>query len=149
HPLSNVEDVFNAIFVSGNALGDAMFYGRGAGKLPTASAVVADIIDIVKHTGVNLLCVWNKPDSNNMIDPSSFKGKFFVRIKYSGNSSPEGFIEKAFKEMQTVLPHKNKVNGEIAFITPIISEKDLEDSLSSLKKEFNDLEVVNILRILE
>lgn len=149
HPLSNVEDVFNAIFVSGNALGDAMFYGRGAGKLPTASAVVADIIDIVKHTGVNLLCVWNKPDGNNMMDPSSYKDKFFVRIKYSNSSSPLGFIEKTFKELQTVLPHENKVDGEIAFITPIISENDLEGSLSSLKREFSDLEVVNILRILE
>src|SRR5690606_2479633 len=49
HPLAGVEDVFNAIVVSGDAIGDAMFYGRGAGKLPTASAVVADVIDIVKH----------------------------------------------------------------------------------------------------
>lgn len=52
HPLANVDDVFNAILVKGNAIGEAMFYGRGAGKLPTASAVVADIIDIVDHMGV-------------------------------------------------------------------------------------------------
>jgi len=52
HPLANVDDVFNAILVKGNAIGEAMFYGRGAGKFPTASAVVADIIDIVDHMGV-------------------------------------------------------------------------------------------------
>ena len=48
-PLANVEDVFNAISVKGDAIGDVMFYGRGAGKLPTASAVVADVIDAAKH----------------------------------------------------------------------------------------------------
>jgi len=52
HPLAGVEDVFNAVLVKGNAIGEAMFYGRGAGKFPTASAVVADIIDIVDHMGV-------------------------------------------------------------------------------------------------
>ena len=49
HPLYNVEDVFNAIFIKGNMLGDAMFYGSGAGKLPTASAVVADVIEAAKY----------------------------------------------------------------------------------------------------
>jgi len=52
HPLAGVDDVFNAVLVKGNAIGEAMFYGRGAGKFPTASAVVADIIDIVDHMGV-------------------------------------------------------------------------------------------------
>jgi len=52
HPLAGVEDVFNAVLIKGNAIGEAMFYGRGAGKFPTASAVVADIIDIVDHMGV-------------------------------------------------------------------------------------------------
>lgn len=52
HPLAGVDDVFNAVLVKGNAIGEAMFYGRGAGKFPTASAVVADIIDIVDHMGI-------------------------------------------------------------------------------------------------
>ena len=59
HPLYNVNDVFNAIFVHGNVLGDAMFYGSGAGKLPTASAVVADIVDIAKHLYRNILIDWS------------------------------------------------------------------------------------------
>ena len=58
HPLYPVSDVFNAVFVHGNVLGDAMFYGSGAGKLPTASAVVADIVDIVKHTGKHVWIDW-------------------------------------------------------------------------------------------
>lgn len=54
HPLYHVDGVFNAIFVHGNMLDDAMFYGRGAGKLPTASAVVSDVVDEVKHMGKTL-----------------------------------------------------------------------------------------------
>lgn len=59
HPLYNVNDVFNAIFVHGNVLGDAMFYGSGAGKLPTASAVVADIVDMAKHLDTNIAVEWS------------------------------------------------------------------------------------------
>ena len=58
HPLYNVNDVFNAVFVHGNVLGDAMFYGSGAGKLPTASAVVADMVDIAKHLNRNIWVEW-------------------------------------------------------------------------------------------
>ena len=55
NPLSHVDGVFNGIFVRGNVIGDVMFYGAGAGKLPTASAVVADVIDAVKHKGKNII----------------------------------------------------------------------------------------------
>lgn len=60
HPLYHVDGVFNAIFVHGNMLDDAMFYGRGAGKLPTASAVVSDVVDEVKHMG-KTLCRFGNP----------------------------------------------------------------------------------------
>ncbi|MDE7061228.1 MAG: homoserine dehydrogenase, partial [Lachnospiraceae bacterium] len=58
HPLYTVDDVFNAILVRGNFLGDIMFYGKGAGKLPTASAVVSDVVDAVKHSGTNVMTIW-------------------------------------------------------------------------------------------
>ena len=60
HPLYNVNGVFNAIFVHGNVLGDAMFYGSGAGKLPTASAVVADVVDAAKHLNRNIMTMWKQ-----------------------------------------------------------------------------------------
>lgn len=60
HPLYNVEDVFNAIFIKGNMLGDAMFYGSGAGKLPTASAVVADVIEAAKYPRQSMMTVWSE-----------------------------------------------------------------------------------------
>ena len=58
HPLYSVNGVFNAVFVHGNVLGDAMFYGSGAGKLPTASAVVADVVDAAKHLNRNIMTMW-------------------------------------------------------------------------------------------
>lgn len=77
--LSNVNSVFNAIMVKGDSLGDAMFYGRGAGKLPTASAVVADIIDGAKHLDVNKWVIWEEHSDNIMADPSEVNYKYFVR----------------------------------------------------------------------
>jgi homoserine dehydrogenase len=60
HPLAMVNDVFNAVMVKGNMLGDSMYYGRGAGKLPTASAVVSDVIDCARHQGKVITCFWDK-----------------------------------------------------------------------------------------
>ena len=59
HPLYNVNDVLNGIYVHGNVLGDVMFFGAGAGKLPTASAVVSDVVDCVKHKGKNVMTIWS------------------------------------------------------------------------------------------
>ena len=82
-PLYSVNDVFNAVFVHGNMLGDAMFYGSGAGKLPTASAVVGDIVDAAKHLHVNIVTNWNSTPA--VLKPlDEVTGKFFVRIKKEG-----------------------------------------------------------------
>ena len=79
-PLYSVNDVFNAVFVHGNMLGDAMFYGSGAGKLPTASAVVGDIVDAAKHLHVNIVTNWNSTPA--VLKPlDEVTGRFFVRIK--------------------------------------------------------------------
>ena len=77
--LSDVNDVFNAILVKGDSIGDVMFYGRGAGKLPTASAVVADVIDAAKHIHVNKFITWKKSETDIMADPDAQSCRFFVR----------------------------------------------------------------------
>lgn len=79
HPLYMVNGVFNAVFVHGNMLGDSMYYGRGAGKLPTASAVVSDVIDCARHIGKTIMCFWDQED----VTLTSFektKHQFFVRV---------------------------------------------------------------------
>src|SRR5699024_7062730 len=79
-PLYSVNDVFNAVFVHGNVLGDAMFYGSGAGKLPTASAVVADIVDEAKHLHRNIMTNWTSRPLE-LMDLADVEGRFFVRVK--------------------------------------------------------------------
>ena len=80
HPLYNVNDVFNAIFVHGNVLGDAMFYGSGAGKLPTASAVVADVVDEAKHLNRNIMTMW-KSEKLELQPIADTSKRYFVRIQ--------------------------------------------------------------------
>ena len=79
HPLYNVNGVFNAVFVNGNMLGDAMFYGSGAGKLPTASAVVADVVDEAKHLHRNIMTMW-KNEKLELLPIEDTQKRFFVRI---------------------------------------------------------------------
>ena len=79
-PLSGVEDVFNAVMVKGNMVDTLMFYGRGAGMLPTASAVVADIVDIVKHSDYQREFSWTENDGSNVMAYDDVCAKFFVRI---------------------------------------------------------------------
>ena len=89
HPLYHVDGVFNAVFVKGNMLGDAMFYGSGAGKLPTASAVVGDVVDAVKNMGRVVMPVWTE-EKVTLTDKADTEKKFFVRMK----GVPEEYTEK-------------------------------------------------------
>ncbi len=110
--LSSVSGVFNAIMVKGDSLGEAMFYGRGAGKLPTASAVVADIIDSAKHLGVNKWVIWEESDGKNMADPMEATYRYFVRTedKTLCDALSGSMIDT--------------VNGEAVFTTEEMKEKD-------------------------
>lgn len=83
HPLAMVHGVFNAVFVTGNMLGDSMYYGRGAGKLPTASAVVSDVIDCARHQGKVIMCFWDKEEVK-LADIGEAERSFFIRKGRSG-----------------------------------------------------------------
>ena len=109
HPLYNVNDVFNAVFVHGNVLGDAMFYGSGAGKLPTASAVVADIVEIAKHLDENIPIEWRE-EKLELADYRQLKNKYFVRT-----TADKAAIEKSFGSVSYV--QADGVTGENAFVT--------------------------------
>lgn len=109
-PLYSVNDVFNAVFVHGNMLGDAMFYGSGAGKLPTASAVVGDIVDVAKHLHTNIFTNWNStPAKLRPLDQVS--GRFFVRVKKEAAEEAKEVFENAEMICLDQLPE------ECAFIT--------------------------------
>ena len=109
-PLYSMNDVFNAVFVHGNMLGDAMFYGSGAGKLPTASAVVGDIVDAAKHLHTNIFTNWNStPAKLRPLDQVS--GRFFVRVKKEVAEEAKEVFENAEMICLDQLPE------ECAFIT--------------------------------
>ena len=118
HPLCNVNDVFNSVFVHGNMLGDAMFYGSGAGKLPTASAVVADIVDMVKHNGTNIFIDWAQ-ENMCLVDYKEAVNRFFVRT-----TSTKEEVEAVFGKVEYV---EGVVEGEMGFVTEGMSEADFAE----------------------
>ncbi len=149
HPLSNVEDVFNAIVVKGDAIGDAMFYGRGAGKLPTASAVVADVIDIAKHPDFGTKSVWVRTNENNVIAIEESPAKFLVRVATEKTTDAKGDIKAVFGEAEYI-DLGSKVQGvEVAFITPVLTEREIKEKLTVLKEKNSVLGIANSIRVEE
>ena len=128
HPLYSVNDVFNAIFVHGNVLGDAMFYGSGAGKLPTASAVVSDIVDEVKHLNRNIMTMWDQ-DKVELLPISDTSKRFFVRIKGEPQAM-KAHLESKFGPIEIV--QVEPLEGEFGFLTEIMTEGHFEQC----QKEF-------------
>ncbi len=125
HPLYMVEGVFNAIFVKGNALGDSMYYGSGAGSLPTASAVVADIVDIAKHLHTNIDMAWSKEEAV-LGESDDIKHAFFIRVKEDVN---EDQIVSLFGNVEYV---NAGIPDEFGFVTGVITEKEAREKLKDL-----------------
>ena len=124
HPLYSVDGVFNAIFVKGNVLGDAMFYGSGAGKLPTASAVVADVVEMAKHMHTNIPVEW-RPEKKELVDYKNTKTKFFVRTKAS-----EEKVKEVFEAVEFV--KAEGISGELGFVTETMTEAEFEEKKAAL-----------------
>ena len=131
HPLCGVNGVFNGIFVRGNVLGDAMFYGSGAGKLPTASAVVADVVDMVKHQHTNIYIDWSQ-EKLEIVDYKDSVNAFFVRT-----SSDKAAVEAAFGNVEYV---ENVEAGEIGFVTGEMTEAEFEEKSAKI-------EILNRIRL--
>lgn len=91
NPLAMVNDVFNAVLVTGNMLGDSMYYGRGAGKLPTASAVVSDVIDCARHKEREIMCFWDKEEAV-LADLSKSTSAFYVRARKGSQEALKAVI---------------------------------------------------------
>ncbi len=143
--LANVNDVFNAIMVKGDAVGDVMFYGRGAGKLPTASAVVADIMDCVKHLHARKYLSWDDADSSYIADYENDTVRMYVRMTANGSRAElKAEAEKLFGEIK-ILGRNGEAENELAFITPFATEKELKNILAKLSSG----SVVTTVRLLD
>ena len=119
HPLSMVNDVFNAVCVHGNMLGDSMYYGRGAGKLPTASAVVSDVVDCARHIGKIITCFWDAEDVK-LTNVDEVERAFFVRVE----KAKEQKAKETFGDVKEITAG---VDGEFAFVTGRMSEKEFNE----------------------
>ena len=119
HPLYSVNDVFNAIFVHGNVLGDAMFYGSGAGKLPTASSVVADVVEMAKNLDKNIPVEWSSKKLE-LVDYKKSSSQFFVRTEGTDKAA----VEKVFGTVSYV--EAEGVAGELGFVTETMTEAEFE-----------------------
>lgn len=122
HPLYAVNDVFNGILVKGNVLGDVMFYGSGAGKLPTASAVVSDMVDAVKHKNTTVVQQWSSKKLE-LTDIKLSKKAFFVRVQGTVEEKLS-LVEKAFGNVQVI--QVEDLKQEFGFVTQVMSEDNFE-----------------------
>ena len=130
-----MEDVFNAVAATGNAVGDVMFYGRGAGKLPTASAVVGDVVDIAKDISAPKRNQWAQGDPSLFCSPDCLSFRWYVRANGTMDAA-----RCAFGEL-TPLARGGAPTSEIAFLTESMTEAQLTAKLSGL-------ETLSVIRVL-
>lgn len=129
HPLYSVNDVFNAVFVHGNMLGDSMYYGRGAGKLPTASAVVSDVVDCARHQGRTIMCFWDVEDVA-LMDIADTKHQFFVRVSADKK-------EEAIAAFASIAEVNAGMAEEFAFVTEVMSESEFNHKIAAIGGAIN------------
>ena len=130
--LSSVDDVYNAISVTGDGSGDVLFYGRGAGKLPTASAVVGDIIDCLKHQGRIIMIGWDDcTDKSYVVPYKTIENNMYVRIKAADAESLKPAVSELFGKVM-YLERNGRPDDELAFITPRMVEGDIDANLEQL-----------------
>ena len=140
--LADVNDVFNGIMVRGDAIGDVVFYGRGAGKLPTASAVVADVIDEVKHLHARKYLFWERGQEGYVADYRQGRVRMFLRLACEDADSGRSAVEKAFGPVEWVCPEEAPA-GELGFASPAMKEEELEERLHLL----DGLPVISRIRL--
>ena len=140
--LSGVDGVFNGIMVRGDAIGDVMFYGRGAGKLPTASAAVADVIDCVKHLSARKYLSWESGYADYVADSSEDTVRMMVRASVTEPGGATAEIGRVFGDVETKYANQN---SEIVFITPFASEKVLKEELEKLTA----VKVISAVRVFD
>lgn len=154
HPLAAVNDVFNAIFVRGDAVGDTMFYGRGAGELPTGSAVTADVMDAARNylhkvPGIiSCTCYEQKP-----IKPMGLtKSKYYIRLQVVDKPGVLASIAYAFGDKEVSLAsvlqkHTDGERAEIVLVTHRVLEQNLQDALRLVERLSSVDEISNFIRV--
>ena len=153
HPLASVNDSYNAVFVHGDAVGDTMFYGRGAGELPTASAVVGDVMDVTRNIVWN--CTgrigWSTYKELPIKEFADVKNRFFIRMQVSNEPGVLAAIAKVFGDhkvsIERVIQEQAKAaKAELVIGTSAVKEYHLQDALEELKEMPIVSEISSIIR---
>lgn len=156
HPLASVRESFNAVFVHGDAVDDAMFYGRGAGELPTASAVMGDIMDVARNIryGCNgrISCTCYRQLNIKPFD--EVKHEFFLRMQVKNEPGVLAKVAKVFGDhkvsiRRVVQKHVEEKAAELVICTEKVKEYHIKDALSELKKMDSISEVSSMIRVYE
>lgn len=140
--LASVDDVFNAILVRGDAIGDVVFYGKGAGKMPTASAVVADVIDCARHMERKKFFGWQDSEEGYVADYLETENNFYIRATTENAAAAVAEFTGLFGEI-SLLARQDAPEGEFAFVTGTLSEKELAEKLETVK----NAKVESVIRI--
>lgn len=130
--LADVNDVFNGIMVRGDAIGDVVFYGRGAGKLPTASAVVADVIDEVKHLKARKYLFWEPGSDDYVVDYRSGRCAMFLRLHCRDAQAAAVQAAALFGDIR-LLSIDGAPEEELAFVTPEMEEQEFDSTLAAME----------------
>ena len=144
--LANIDDVFNGVLIRGDATGDVVFYGRGAGKFPTASVVVADMIDVVKANTTSKSLCWEDSDGNQVVDIETVPFSFYLRLTSPRDESFPAAVKALIPEAGE-LHRKNQPADEWAFVTPAMPEQELKKLLDELLRPGDKL--LTRIRILD
>lgn len=139
-PLAGVEDVYNAILVQGDAVGISLFYGRGAGKLPTASAVVADVIDCAKHVNARKYLYWKSSDGSFIADYKKMPFKRYVSLISDSDIS--------VSDIKSVFPNADIYTDfdKMVFISDELNEYDFDERINALEKN-TGASVCSVIRV--
>ncbi|AGA69102.1 homoserine dehydrogenase [Desulfitobacterium dichloroeliminans LMG P-21439] len=153
HPLASVNGVFNAIYLVGDAVGETMFYGRGAGSLPTGSAVVSDIIQVVRnlntHSTANINCTcYNELPIKSEQD---FKSAFYIRLRVKDEPRVLATLALLFAEASVsfasiIQKQKKRHEAEIVLVTHPSQESQLREALDSVRAYGKVLSIQNVIR---
>lgn len=154
HPLANVNDSFNAVFIKGNAVGDLMLYGRGAGELPTGSAVVGDIVSILRNKE-NLGINFNSKsidENDNIKDMKLVQSEYYVRITVKDKPGVLGEISTIFGKnnvsiLSVIQKGKREEQVTLVFVTHSTLEGNINKSIDMIKALDDVEKIENIIRI--
>ncbi len=153
HPLASVNDVYNAVYIKGDAVGDTMFYGRGAGEMPTASAVVADIMDVVRNINssnqgrIGCTCYTHLPIKDIGDIYSSYYMRVEVVDKPGVMASVTDIFGKQKVSLQSIIQKTSGEDAEIVMVTHEVKERNMREALKMIETLPNVKKICNVIRV--